>query len=236
MHIARRIQPVTRALTALVLTSGLGVSQNRAAAAPDHISVVRAQHQRLTIPADIQRTAVGDENILEVLALSNRELLLLGKSSGRTSLLVWLRDGTVREYLVSVHRDFSLLQTTLKRIHPSIEAEVAPDRDAVVLTGRVPDISYYRAAEAAAQNYLNAAQATAVARVLVQATQPATAAPEGAQPTATPPAAAPPSEAIRVPAQPQASGTVINLIEIENLPPLVEYKMGSSGILVGAVR
>jgi len=138
--------------------------------------------------------------------------------------------------LVSVHRDFSLLQTTLKRIHPSIEAEVAPDRDAVVLTGRVPDITYYRAAENAAQNYLNAAQSAPTTRVLVQAAPPATAPPEGAQQPAAPPAAAPPSETIRVPAQALPSGTVINLIQIENLPPLVEGKMSEAIRGIGGER
>src|SRR5437016_4135428 len=84
------------------------------------VTIIRGQHHRLSVPMDIQRIAVGDPDMLTVEPLSNRELLLLGKNSGRTTLLVWFRDGSVREYICSIHRDLSLLQATLKRIHPSI--------------------------------------------------------------------------------------------------------------------
>jgi pilus assembly protein CpaC len=213
-----------------IIAVGLFVSMSwrLQAQPPEQVTVIRSQHLRLPLPSDIQRIAVGDPDLLSAEPLNTRELLLLGKRSGRTTLLVWFRNGTVVEYLVSVHRDLSLLQSALKRIHPSIEAEIAPDRDAIVLTGLVPDITYSRAAEGAAHNYLDA-QGGAGGRVLVQdqgtlappAPQPATPPAPGAAPSAVPP----PAEAIRVPAALQVSGTVINLIRLENLPPLPEDKI-----------
>jgi hypothetical protein len=96
------------------------------------------------------------------------------------------------------------------------------------LTGLVPDITYFRAAEGAAHNYLDA-QGGAGGRVLVQGPgyscpavpQPAT----PPVPGAAPPAAPPPAEPIYVPVALQVSGTLINLIRLENLPPLPEDKI-----------
>jgi Flp pilus assembly secretin CpaC len=73
---------------------------------PEPISVIRAQHVRLPLASDIQRIAIGDGEILSAEPIGNRELLLLGKAPGRTSMLIWYRNGTVHEYLVSVHRAF----------------------------------------------------------------------------------------------------------------------------------
>src|SRR5690348_5993960 len=76
---------------------------------PTAISVIRSQHVRLDVAPDIQGFAVGDSEIVSVEPINNRELLLLGKSSGRTSLLLWFRDGTIKDYLVTVRRDLSML-------------------------------------------------------------------------------------------------------------------------------
>src|SRR5439155_23281991 len=86
------------------------------------VAVKIAARQKASQAADGQGL-IGIRKVL-YRTLVNRELLLLGKSSGRTSLLVWFRDGSVREYLCTVHRDLSLLQSALKRVHPSIEAEI----------------------------------------------------------------------------------------------------------------
>jgi pilus assembly protein CpaC len=186
------------------------------------LSVTRSQHQRLQLDRDIQRVAVGDTNFLEAEPLNSRELLLLGKNSGRTTLLVWLQDGSIREYLCTVRRDIALLQQALARIYPSIEAEIAPDRDAIVLTGTVPDISYLRAAEDAAHNYLDA---SAASRVLIRE-EPSAPPQQPGQTQAQAPAQAAQPETIRVPAAVvQATGKVINLIRLERLPPLPEERI-----------
>src|SRR6185436_11797743 len=98
--------------------------------APIPLSVTRSEHLRLPLGNPLQRMAIGDSQVLSAEPLNNRELLLLGKSSGRTSLMVWFTNGSVQAYLVTVRRDLSLLQSALKRIYPTIEAEIAPDRDA----------------------------------------------------------------------------------------------------------
>jgi pilus assembly protein CpaC len=206
----------------LLLAGGASFGQDLSAVDRVPITVTRAQHMRLPVRAPIQRIAVGDPETLSAEALNNREILLLGKTSGRTTLLVWFSDGSVIEYICTVQRDLSLLQSALKRIYPSIEAEIAPDRDAIVLTGVVPDLTYLQAAEGAARNYLSA-QTNQNSRVLVQAVG----APGAPQPgTPGQPAAAAPAGEVRVAAGAQpAGGAVINLIRLETLPALPEQKI-----------
>src|SRR5215471_12142792 len=104
-----------------------------AQAADNPTVVIKSQHKRLPFDHDIQRIAVGDTEILSAELITSREVLVLGRETGRTTLIVWFTNGTSREYLFTVQRDLSTLERALKRLNPSIEVESAPDRDAIVL-------------------------------------------------------------------------------------------------------
>lgn len=200
--------------TAAVLTAAIGFGQG-----PQGVTLIRSQHLRLPVAGDVQRVAVGDPEVLSAEPVSSRELLLLGKEPGRTSLIVWLRGGGIREYTCTVQRDLTVLNAALKRIHPSIEAEAAPDRDAILLTGLVPDVTVSQAAETVAQNYLDAGRGRGRAAVapLIRA--------EGDADAAQTPAEGR-TESVRVGVTPPAaSGKVINLIRLTDLPPLLEDKI-----------
>ena len=125
-------------------------------AAVEARTLIEATHERLVFDQDVTTVAVGRSQTLKAEIMNSRELLLLGLEPGRTSLLVWFLDGTSETLLVSVEPDLSLLRAALRELHPSITAEVAPDRFAVVLRGLVPDLSVLRSAEAAASSYLDA--------------------------------------------------------------------------------
>ena len=194
--------------------------------APAPVNVlIKSQYRRLTFTQEIQRIAVGDTEILSAEVISSRELLLLGRETGRTTLIVWFSNGTSNEYRFSVERDLSLLERALKSIDPSIEVESAPDRDALVLTGTVRDINASMAAEGIARNYLDAGSTRQ------GGAQPLLASPATA---AEPAPAAPAAGAAQAPAAPAnaqlqgsvpSSGTVINLIQLQTLPPLPEQKI-----------
>ena len=209
-----------------VAASGQVPGAPLAAQAPAAVNVlIKSQYRRLTFTQEIQRIAVGDTEILSAEVISSRELLLLGRETGRTSLIVWFSNGTSNEYRFSVERDLSLLVRALKSIDPSIEVESAPDRDALVLTGTVRDINASMAAEGIARNYLDAGSTRQ------GGAQPLLASPATA---AEPAPAAPAAGAAQAPAAPASaqlqgsvpsSGTVINLIQLQTLPPLPEQKI-----------
>ena len=219
-----------RASATLLATVALSASMPPAfarqlAAAPDApLVVIRSQYRRLPFPQDIQRIAVADTEILTAKLITSREVLVLGRQTGRTTLIVWFGDGSSREFAFAVQRDLSLLERALARVHPSIQVESAPDRDALVLTGLVPDLETSLTAEAIARNYLDAGSDGAVAQPLV-ATPPAA----GAAPQA--PAPAPANTQLRGPLT--SSGAVINLIQLDTLPLVLEAKIRDAVRAVG---
>lgn len=222
--------------------SALGHSQ--LAVAPDRPNVViKSQHRRLTFAEDIRRIAVGDTDILSAELITSREVLVLGRETGRTTLIVWFTDGNFREYVFSVERDLSVLERALKQVHPSITVESAPDRDALVLTGRVADVATSQAAEAIARTYLDAGNRSGPAQAYIGAPRNATTEPPAQAPGATAAPGQPPSTQPAAPSAPvqltgavPSSGAIINLIQLETLPPLPEQKIREAIAPLGGVN
>ncbi|MDT3776843.1 pilus assembly protein N-terminal domain-containing protein [Nitrospira sp. MA-1] len=123
---------------------------------PTPLPVIVAQHRRVLIDDPVQRVAVGDTSIVSAQLINNKEILFLGQRPGRTSVIVWLQSGAIRHYQCNVQLDLSVLHAALHNVHPSIGVTSAPDRDALILTGKVPDVTYSQAAEGIAQKYVNA--------------------------------------------------------------------------------
>jgi len=113
-------------------------------------------HLRLTLPREVKRLAVGDEAVIEVELLGTKEALVLGKRTGTTTVLAWYVDGSHEPLLFRVQQDLSLLQVAIDDICPGVRAQIAPDRDALVLTGTVPDEEHRQAVLRAANSYLTA--------------------------------------------------------------------------------
>ena len=120
--------------------------------------LVQWTHSRLVFSKTLKRVAVGQDSIMEVEVLGGNEVLALAKKVGRTSIIVWYTDGGTETFLFSVVEDLSVLRSALDDIHPNIRIQLAPDRAALVLRGRVPTVDFRVAAENAARNYLDVAQ------------------------------------------------------------------------------
>jgi len=120
--------------------------------------LVQWTHSRLVFDKVLERIAVGQEETLQIEVLSKNEALALAKKVGQTSVMVWYTDNTSETFLFTVTSDLSVLHHAIKDIHPNISLTLAPDRDALVLRGKVPTIKYRLAAEAAARNYFEAGQ------------------------------------------------------------------------------
>src|SRR5215467_14960653 len=117
----RVVTPCVLALVASLVTAS--------AQTPGALTVIiKSQHHRLQFAQDIQRIAVGDTEILAADLITSREVLVLGRETGRTTLIVWFANGTSREYLFAVQRDLSVLERALRLVHPSIAVDTAPDR------------------------------------------------------------------------------------------------------------
>ncbi|MFK4751887.1 pilus assembly protein N-terminal domain-containing protein [Oceanobacter antarcticus] len=116
--------------------------------------LLRWTHVRFVFNRKLRRVAVGQESIAEVDVLNEKELLVLAKNVGKTSMMVWFMDGTSHAYMLSVAADLSFLESALKTIDPYIRIDSAPDRQVLLLTGSVGYQHQKIAAEQAALSYL----------------------------------------------------------------------------------
>lgn len=114
----------------------------------------------LTFSKDITRIATGDDKVLKVPneTVQKRQIRLVPASVGRTVVTLAYADGTTEQLVFTVKRDLSVLEAAMKSVHQSIEVDIAPDRDAIVLTGLVPDGSYSARAAQAAVDYASASR------------------------------------------------------------------------------
>lgn len=131
--------------------------------------LVKWTHTRFVFNRDIARVALGHETTLDVNVVNGRELLILAKKLGRTSMMVWYDDSTSETFLLGVTEDYSVLENALNDIHPNVKLTIAPDRHAVVLRGEVPTLNYRHAAHEAAKNYLYASSAQSSQPVITSA-------------------------------------------------------------------
>lgn len=94
------------------------------------------------------------------------ELIITAKKVGRTNVIVWFKDGEPETYDIVVRRDLSILENALKAIASTIGVQAAADRNAIVLTGSVPDGVSAKRAEDAARSFAEAGGADASGRVI----------------------------------------------------------------------
>ena len=117
------------------------------AAAPDAGAQVLGTERVLTIPrgtstvlsttSPVQRIAVGDDAIADASVISSREILVIGKSVGTTSLIVWDANDARRVYNLEVGVDAAGLERQLRAVFPGEPITVVATGNTVILSGAV---------------------------------------------------------------------------------------------------
>lgn len=115
----------------------------------------RAKIVRLSSPAD--RVAVGDPKIADFTVINSKELYVLGKSVGSTSLTYWDKAGKSSSMVINVGVDVEPLIQTLGQVLPKEkEIQVTSAANAIVLNGFVNNTvaaeAAYNLADAYAKN------------------------------------------------------------------------------------
>ncbi len=77
--------------------------------------MVSINESRYVQEAGLTRVAVGNPNIADVQLLSDNEFLLVGKTAGSTTLIVWNGNGSRQEYIVTVSGEDSGLAGIIQR-------------------------------------------------------------------------------------------------------------------------
>ena len=134
----------------ILFLAGLALCANRlraeqvatAPAGAEQIVVGAGKTHLLDMPVNIERVSVATPEIAEAVPVSARSLMINGRAPGETSLVVWLNDGSRREYDVNVQIAPARLVAAREQMAAEFgpEVKIAVDNGAVYLTGRVPDL------------------------------------------------------------------------------------------------
>lgn len=116
----------------------VAVSRGATAYGPTDITLVTNGYRRIELEARMDRVAIADPSILEAKVTGQRELILLGKAPGRTSLIVWMHGNPKpNEYNVTVNVDLRALRDNLKANPNLANVRVKSDGKDLVLNGDV---------------------------------------------------------------------------------------------------
>lgn len=98
-----------------------------------------SQSRTFKLKNKIVRTSISDPGVAEPVVVSENQLVLLGKSPGTATMVLWDDAGNSVALDLRVSRDYSQLQATLREIDPRIivKAFSVGGSDRVLLTGDV---------------------------------------------------------------------------------------------------
>jgi pilus assembly protein CpaC len=111
-----------------------------AAGGQDEVREVRltvGESSVIDCPFDIGQISTTAPDVVDTVALSRREVLLLAKGYGLSTVGVWSKAGDRSFYKVTVAHDLGQVQDLLRRTFPDETIDVQSAQDALSLTGRV---------------------------------------------------------------------------------------------------
>jgi len=133
---------------------------------PRHLTVMAGKSLVLESPVDIKRVSIVSEDMLDVVAVSPRELVLYGKGAGETSLILWQSGGNRLMFDVSVQpppvkpvKDEKLaalvagLNSEIRKELGDQDITVSYENKAVFLRGTVKDLVSAQRASAIAEMF-----------------------------------------------------------------------------------
>jgi len=126
----------------LLCASALRGAQATAPAGAEQILVGAGKTHLLDMPVDIERVSIASPEIAEAVPVSARSIMINGKTPGETSLVVWLSDGSRREFDVDVKIAASRIQAAKDQINAEYggSVQLIVDNGSAYLTGRVHDL------------------------------------------------------------------------------------------------
>jgi pilus assembly protein CpaC len=108
-------------IQSFVALAVLTLSNSVVAQEGGNISLGVGTQKVITVPG-INRVAVGDATVADVKTIGNNQLLIIGASEGKTTLLIWKNSGQRVSYLLSVRKqDPNEVITEIKKLLGEIE-------------------------------------------------------------------------------------------------------------------
>jgi pilus assembly protein CpaC len=120
------------------------------ATAPERITIGAGMTHLFDLPVNIERVSVAAPETAEAVPVSARTLMINGKLPGETSVVIWLSDGSRREYDVDVKIGTARIEAAREQIEREFGSSVqlTVDNGAAYISGRLRDM--YQAQRAVA--------------------------------------------------------------------------------------
>jgi len=103
------------------------------------LSLYANQSVLLDSPFDIKRVSIARPETADVMVVSPRQMVVIGKSAGTTTLVYWSRDEVPNKVEVIVGINLEIARQDLQKIAPGETFEVTAAGDKLILTGTVSD-------------------------------------------------------------------------------------------------
>jgi pilus assembly protein CpaC len=104
---------------------------------PSEIQMLVGRSVVLEHPEDMVRLSVASPEVVDAVAVTTREVLLHGKSSGTTSVIVWSQSGGREIFTVTVDVNAEPVQRQIDATFAGEQVRVHGGNDSLTLTGRV---------------------------------------------------------------------------------------------------
>ena len=121
----------------LIMMMLSGLSLPVLAAPPEKLAVAANQSQILSLPG-VERVAVANPDIADVMVVSGYEVLLVGKKPGVTTLHIWVR-GNAASYLVEVGSNDVQIAGEIRNLLGYGDIRVSKVGENIILEGTVND-------------------------------------------------------------------------------------------------
>lgn len=91
----------------------------------------------LSFQRPVVRTAIGDAAVADVVAIDQKEIMVVANTVGNTSLVVWEAGGMNQTFQVFVERDQHVLEELIKSRFPGLHVKVQALGDTFAISGEV---------------------------------------------------------------------------------------------------
>lgn len=120
--------------------------------APRSMTITVGRGELLQFPDEASRVSVSDPATADVVVVSPHEVVMNGKSPGKTTIMIWHGEN-VSSYEITVEPDLSQIQKQLRAAFPNEQIDVSSSKDAILLKGVVSDAEIAKHAAAIAAVY-----------------------------------------------------------------------------------
>jgi len=136
------------------------------------LHVLANQSVLLDSPFDIKRVSIARPETADIMVVSPRQMMIIGKAFGTTTLVYWSREEVANTLEVIVGINLDLVKEDLRKIAPGETFEVTAAGDTLILNGTVADnvvqTRLVEGARAHVKNVVNLLRVQKLEQVLLQ--------------------------------------------------------------------